>query len=133
MNFLPGIPLQDPLGVALVPGAVCTLFILPSVAPLTSDPQIGSTLGPVGERTKTFRKRTVPTSSQLTHTGVHTHKHALIYTLTYLASHLRHSACSLLIHSHSLPSAVCSSDLSLLWVCLCELPFSHSFLPLQGI
>ncbi len=51
-----------PLGFACVPGEVCSVFILPSVAP--------NSLLHTGreEKTKTFRKRTSPTSSSLPHT-----------------------------------------------------------------
>lgn len=55
-DILSHIP-RIPLGIACVPGEVCSLFILPSVAP--------SPLLHTGreEKTKTFRKRTSPTSS----------------------------------------------------------------------
>lgn len=41
-----------PLGVALGPREVCSLFILPCVSPLPSDPQLGSTPGRAGRETK---------------------------------------------------------------------------------
>lgn len=51
-----------PLGIACVPGEVCSVFILPSVAP---NPRLHTGRE---EKTKTFRKRTSPTSSSLPHT-----------------------------------------------------------------
>ncbi|CAK6955605.1 selenocysteine-specific elongation factor isoform X1 [Scomber scombrus] len=51
-----------PLGIACIPGEVCSVFILPSVAP---NPRLHTGRE---EKTKTFRKRTSPTSSSLPHT-----------------------------------------------------------------
>lgn len=56
-NHIPRIP----LGTARVPGEVCSVFILPSVAP---NPPLHTGRE---EKTKTFRKRTSPTSSSLPH------------------------------------------------------------------
>lgn len=55
-----------PLGMARVPGEVCSVFILPSVAP---NPRLHTGRE---EKTKTFRERerTSPTSSQPTHARI---------------------------------------------------------------
>lgn len=59
-DILSHIP-RIPLGIASVPGEVCSVFILPSVAP---NPLLHTGRE---EKTKTFRKRTSPTSSSLPH------------------------------------------------------------------
>lgn len=74
-----------PPGIACVPVEVCSVFILPSVAP---NPRLHTGRE---EKTKTFRKRTSPTSSSLPHMYTQT-SHTCSWMnslLTFCSLHLR--------------------------------------------
>ncbi|XP_078104547.1 selenocysteine-specific elongation factor isoform X2 [Sander vitreus] len=79
-DILSHIP-RIPLGVACVPGEVCSVFILPSVAP---NPLLHTRRE---EKTKTFGKRTSPISSSLPH--------------TCMLKSLRHTNAHIFMHEHN--------------------------------